>query len=99
MTHGQRRLAFDSEDPRAYLGRARALLRLGRWDDASADLEQAVGWSRGQPELLARITLAYAGCIPRRPDKLARVADLALQTFLAWLRHSRRSPTLQDVRR
>ena len=90
-------LGFDSEDPRAYLGRARVQLRLGRWDDGSADLEQAVGWSRSQPTLLARITLTYAGCIPRRPDKLMRVMELARQTLVAWLGNSRRPRTEQAV--
>ena len=92
-------LAFDSEDPRAYLGRARALVRLGRWDDASADLEQAVGWSGSRADVLARITLTYAGCLPRRPDKLPRVMDLARQTLLAWWETSLRPRTEQPLDR
>jgi serine/threonine protein kinase/Tfp pilus assembly protein PilF len=83
-------LAFDSEDPRAYLGRARALVRLGRWDDASADLEQAVGWSSNRADVLARIALTYASCLPGRPDKLPRVVDLACQTLSAWVETSSR---------
>ncbi|HKM55834.1 MAG TPA: tetratricopeptide repeat protein, partial [Isosphaeraceae bacterium] len=92
-------LVFDSEDPRAYLGRARALVRLGRWDDASADLEQAVGWSGSRADVLARITLTYAGCLPRRPDKLPRVMDLARQTLLAWWETSLRPRTEQPLDR
>jgi serine/threonine protein kinase/predicted Zn-dependent protease len=72
-------LKDDAEDPRIYLGRARALLRLGRWDRAAADLEQAIHWTGDNLGLLFRITLASAACLPARPDHFPR-----------WLAHARR---------
>jgi tetratricopeptide (TPR) repeat protein len=72
-------LKDDAQDPRIYLGRARALLRLGRWDRATADLEQAIHWAGDNPGLLFRITLASAACLPAHPDYFPR-----------WLVHARR---------
>jgi tetratricopeptide (TPR) repeat protein len=74
-------LADDPEDPRLYLGRARALLRRRLWDRALADLEQAAEWAGENPGLLARITLDYAACLPGRPARFPR--------WLAHARHAR----------
>jgi tetratricopeptide (TPR) repeat protein len=80
---GSLALAYDPDDPRAYLGRARAFLRLRHWDQALADLEQAAGWADGQPRLLMEIALAYARCLPHRPQRLSRVLGLVRQAWAA----------------
>lgn len=90
-------LAYDSEDPYAYLGRARVFIRLRRWDHALADLEKAAEWSEGRSGLLARTTLVYATCLAERPSRLARVIGLARQTVAAWVAASR--PISQAVPR
>ena len=74
-------MSVDPEDPEAYLGRARAFLALGQWDQALADLERAGAWAGGRPWLLSRITLAYARCLPGRPDRLPRVLALGRRTL------------------
>jgi tetratricopeptide (TPR) repeat protein len=79
-------LRDDPEDADAFLGRARCFVRLGRWDPALADLESAVDWSGDRPTLLARTAVAYASCLPGRPDRLSRVVGLASRAVLAWLR-------------
>jgi eukaryotic-like serine/threonine-protein kinase len=78
-----RAIAYDPEDPRAYLGRARAFFRLRRLDQALADLEQAAGWAGEHRRLLFPITLAYAACLPERPDRWQRVLSLSRRTWLA----------------
>ena len=69
-------IAHDPDDPRSYLGRARAEADLGHWDAALADLEQAAGWTDGRPGLGLRIALAYARCLPQRPQHLRRLTSL-----------------------
>ena len=69
-------LDHDPADPRAYLGRAEAFLVRGQWDQALADLEQAVGWAEGRPALDRKIVAAYVRCLPHRPDRFARVFTL-----------------------
>jgi eukaryotic-like serine/threonine-protein kinase len=71
-----RALAYDAEDPRCYLGRARAFLRLRQTDQALADLEQAAGWNGGRTDLLLPITLTYAVCLRERPDRLPHMLNL-----------------------
>jgi tetratricopeptide (TPR) repeat protein len=78
-----RAIAFDPEDPRAYLGRARAFFRLRRLDQALADLEQAAGWTGEHRRLLLPITIAYAACLPERPDRWQRVLSLSRRVWLA----------------
>ena len=75
-----RALAYDPEDPRAYLGRARTFSRLGQVEHAMADLERAAGWAGERAELLAPITLAYAACLAERPGRLPRVLALGRRT-------------------
>ncbi len=74
-------LSYDPEDPEAYLGRARAFLRLGRRDQARADLEQAADWAVGRPGLGLRIVLEAAGSLAAGPADLPRVAALARRVF------------------
>jgi tetratricopeptide (TPR) repeat protein len=67
----------DSQGPDACLGRARCLLKLGRWDEALADLEAAAALSSDQPARLAQVARTYALCLVRYPDRLTRVLSLA----------------------
>jgi hypothetical protein len=76
-------LADDPENPRAYLGRARALMRLRRWDRALVDLEQAADWAFDNPRLLARITLNYTVCLFARPGRFSRLLVHATRTWRA----------------
>lgn len=85
-------LGYDPEDPRAYLGRARTLMRLKRWDSALADLENATVWSQADPRLLARTTLIYAACLPARPSRLPRVLALARQSLGEFVTSIRAAP-------
>jgi serine/threonine protein kinase/predicted Zn-dependent protease len=78
-------LEADPEDPEAYLGRARAMLRLGFWDRALADLGQAADWASDNPEVLTRITIAYGYCLSARPDRLSRWLGLLKRTWSTWL--------------
>ena len=75
----------DPEDPRLYLGRARALILLRRWDRALADLGQAADWAGDHPALLTRIVLTSAMCLPARPDR-----------FPQWLTQARRALSVSD---
>jgi serine/threonine protein kinase/predicted Zn-dependent protease len=84
-------LSHDPEDPRAFLGRARAFLRLGRWDHARADLEQAAAWTDDWQRLGPEIVLGYARCLPAHPEQLPRVLTLAART---WSSRAIASPTL-----
>ncbi len=78
-------LDADPEDPEAYLGRARSLIRLRRIDRALVDLEQAADWAANNSVLLPRITSAYALCLPARPDRFPRWLRLALRAWSAWV--------------
>jgi serine/threonine protein kinase/tetratricopeptide (TPR) repeat protein len=89
-------LRDDPEDPSIYLGRARAFLRLSKWDQALADLEQAAGWSGDDPRWSVPIALAYARCLPQRPDRLGRVAQLA---WRAWGMNAGKSSPRSGKRR
>lgn len=75
----------DPEDSRLYLGRARTLLRRGLSDRALVDLEQAVDWSPDNAALLARIAIAYAACLPSRPDRIPRWLGLVRRTGAVWI--------------
>jgi serine/threonine protein kinase/predicted Zn-dependent protease len=70
-------LLVDPKDPRAFLGRARAFLALGRWDNARADLEQAAAWTDDWAALGWPILVGYLRCLPARPEQLPRVLDMA----------------------
>jgi hypothetical protein len=70
-------LIYDPEDPRAFLGRARAFLRLQQWDYARADLEQAAFWTDDWASLGWPIVISYLRCLPARPEQLPRVIALA----------------------
>jgi tetratricopeptide (TPR) repeat protein len=74
-------LAHDQEDPDAFLGRARAFLRLGWWDHARADLEQAAAWTDDWPRLGLPIVLGYARCLLARPEQFPRVLTLAARAW------------------
>jgi serine/threonine protein kinase/predicted Zn-dependent protease len=76
-------LKGDPEDPRLYLGRAAALIRLRRWARALADLDAATDWAGDHPRLLVRITLASAACLPARPDRFPRWLAQARRTWAA----------------
>jgi tetratricopeptide (TPR) repeat protein len=78
-------LADDPDDADAYLGRARALLRLHLWDQALADLEKAAERADDGTPLLGRVTLTYAACLLGRPDRLPRVLTLARRIAAARL--------------
>ena len=72
----------DPDDPRARLGLALSRIQLGEWDRALASLEVASASAGSGSPLLGRITIAYAACLPARPDRLPRVVTLA-RRFLA----------------
>jgi tetratricopeptide (TPR) repeat protein len=76
-------LRFDREDPRAFLGRARAFLRLGHWDNARADLEQAAAWTDDWATLGLPIVVGYLRCLPARPEQLPRALVLARRALAA----------------
>ncbi|HZW31823.1 MAG TPA: tetratricopeptide repeat protein, partial [Isosphaeraceae bacterium] len=77
-------LAGDPDDPDAFLGRARCLRRLGLWENALADLEQAAQRAPDASWLLARVTLEYLACLPARPDRLPRAVELARRVWPGW---------------
>jgi eukaryotic-like serine/threonine-protein kinase len=72
-------LRRDPELPEAYLGRARAHLKLHQWDMALADLEQAASWAHSDPRIELGIVSAYFQCLGKRPDRLPRFLALALR--------------------
>jgi tetratricopeptide (TPR) repeat protein len=72
-------LAEDPDDPEAFLGRARCMRRLGLWENAFADLEQAAQRDPARSSLLCQATLEYLACVPARPDRLPRALGLALR--------------------
>jgi hypothetical protein len=82
----------DPEDPGAYLGRARARIRLGLQHRALADLEQAADWATDHPMLLPRITAAYALCLGSQPDRFPRWVRLFRRTWATWMAAARPTP-------
>jgi eukaryotic-like serine/threonine-protein kinase len=72
-------LRRDPELPEAYLGRARAHIRLRKWDMALADLEQAASWAHSDPRVELGIVSAYFQCLGEHPDRLPRCLALALR--------------------
>jgi tetratricopeptide (TPR) repeat protein len=78
-------LAYDPENPGAWLGRASAFIRLRKWDSAVADLEKAGEHASGHPGTLARTALLYAACLPARRDRWPRVIGLLRQTVGGWM--------------
>ncbi|MDR3635820.1 MAG: protein kinase [Isosphaeraceae bacterium] len=85
-------LSDDPEDAAAFLGRARAFLHLGQWDQTLADLEDAIELGSGDPATLAGVTLTYAATLPARPSRLPRVVSLARRTAALWLRQGWTTP-------
>ena len=73
-------LRRDPELPEGYLGRARAHLRLRRWDMALADLEQAAAWAHSDPRIELGIVSAYFQCLHHRREYFGRWCTLALRT-------------------
>ncbi len=55
----------------------RAHLKLGHWDMALADLEQAASWAHSDPRIELGIVSAYFQCLGRRTDRLPRFLALA----------------------
>jgi tetratricopeptide (TPR) repeat protein len=78
-----RALEHDPESAAAFLGRAEALARLHQWDPAIADLEQAAGWSEGQPALRLRIALGYARCLAPTPAHLPRLVAMIRRAWVS----------------
>ncbi|HZW31247.1 MAG TPA: protein kinase, partial [Isosphaeraceae bacterium] len=85
-------LEKDPEDPEAYLGRARTLIRLGRPNRALVDLEEAAVWVADNPRLLPQITAAYALCLGSRPDRFPRWLSLAQRAWSTWIATARPGP-------
>jgi tetratricopeptide (TPR) repeat protein len=79
-------LVRDPENPDSFLGRAEAFTRLGKWDQALGDLEQAISWAEGRPDLGPRIALAYGRCLVHRPGRWSRLIDLFRRTLDDWSR-------------
>ena len=73
-------LRRDPELPEAYLGRARAHLRLSHWDLALADLEQAAAWSHSDPWIELGIVSAYFQCLRHSDHHFRRWCALAVRT-------------------
>ncbi len=69
-------LRRDPELPEAFLGRARAHIRLRQWDLALADLEQAASWAHADPEIEVAIAASYLRCLGEHPDRLPRFLTL-----------------------
>jgi tetratricopeptide (TPR) repeat protein len=84
-------LENDPEDPEAYLGRARCLIRLGRPIRALVDLEQATYWAADNPRLSLRIVANYALCLGARPDRFHRWLGLVQRTWSTWINAARPS--------
>ena len=75
-------IAFDDEDPAAYLGRAEAFLALKKDDQAIADLERAaVYWVEGRPTFGLRLAWTYARCLGARPYLFPRLVALSRRTL------------------
>jgi serine/threonine protein kinase/Tfp pilus assembly protein PilF len=73
-------LRRDPELPEAFLGRALVHMRLGRWEMALADLEQAAAWAHSDPRIELLIAAAYWQCVRNRPDRFPRWLSLAKRT-------------------
>ena len=72
-------LRRDPELPKAYLGRARAHVKLRQWEMAFANLEQAAAWAHSDPAIELGIAWTYLKCLPERPDRLPRFLTLAVR--------------------
>jgi tetratricopeptide (TPR) repeat protein len=70
-------LRRDPELPQAYLGRARAHIRLRQWEMALANLEQAAAWAHSDPRIELEIAGAYFQCLSVHLDRLPRFLALA----------------------
>ena len=68
-------LRRDPELPEAYLGRARAHIKLRQWEMALANLEQAAAWAHSDPRIELEIAGAYFQCLAKHPDRLPRFVD------------------------
>jgi tetratricopeptide (TPR) repeat protein len=73
-------LRCDPERAEWFLGRARAHVRLRRWDRALADLEQAATWAQSDPSAELEIVCTYFLCLGERPDRFPRFLTLARRT-------------------
>jgi eukaryotic-like serine/threonine-protein kinase len=81
-------LRRDPELPEAYLGRARAYVKLRQWEMALANLEQAAAWAHSDPRIELGIAATYFQCLANRLDRLPRflaLADRAVTDFWASL--------------
>ncbi len=72
-----RLLDGDPTDARSHLGLAVARRHLGQWDRSLASLEDASAAIDPRSPLIGEVALAYAACLPARPDRLPRVVALA----------------------
>ncbi|WP_337176860.1 tetratricopeptide repeat protein [Paludisphaera sp.] len=82
-----RAIRRDPESARAYLGRALCWLDLPEplHDPALVDLEQAASWARDDAGAEIGVVLAYARCLPERPDRLPRWLAFARRAAVrAW---------------
>ena len=93
-----RALEHDPENAAAFLGRAEALARLHQWDPAIADLEQAAGWSEGQPALRLRIAINYARCLAQTPDRLPRLVAMIRRAWVSPLASSEQAGPSSEPR-
>jgi tetratricopeptide (TPR) repeat protein len=69
-------LRRDPELPEAYLGRARAHIRLRQWEMALANLEQAAAWAHSDPRIELEIAGAYFQCLAAHVNRLPRFLAL-----------------------
>jgi tetratricopeptide (TPR) repeat protein len=74
-------LRHDPELPQAFLGRARCFVKLQKWDQALADLEQASTWAHADPGLQLSILITYARCVVERPEQRERWGLLLVRTL------------------
>jgi eukaryotic-like serine/threonine-protein kinase len=72
-------LRRDPELPEAYLGRARAHVKLRQWEMALADLEQAASWARSDPRIELGVASTYFQCLRALPGRVPRFLVLALR--------------------
>ena len=72
-------LRRDPELAEAYLGRARSHIKLGQWDMALADLEQAASWANSDFKVELGIVVPYFQCLRTRPERVPRFLAVALR--------------------